>query len=88
MGFSRASGWVLPGAWLIRGWSLWRCRIAHAILSDPAAKYEDLGPGYYERRADTRRRARSHVRGLERLGYKVTIEAIDPGTGELTAPAS
>jgi transposase len=61
--------------------------IAHAILSDPAAEYQDLGPDYYERRADTRRRARSHVRGLERLGYKVTIEAIDPGTGELTAPA-
>jgi hypothetical protein len=30
-----------------------------------------------------RRRARSHARALERLGYKVTIEAIDPGTGEL-----
>jgi transposase len=61
--------------------------IAHAILSDPEAEYQDLGPDYYERRADTRRRARSHVRGLERLGCKVTIEAIDPGTGELTAPA-
>jgi transposase len=62
--------------------------IAHALLSDPAAEYEDPGPDYYEQRADTRRRARNHVRGLERLGYKVTIEAIDPGTGELTAPAS
>jgi transposase len=61
--------------------------ITHAILSGPEAEYQDLGPGYYERTADTRRRARSHVRGLERPGYKVTIEAIDPGTGELTAPA-
>jgi transposase len=60
---------------------------AHALLSDPEAEYEDLGPGYYERKADTRRRARSHVRGLEHLGYKVTIEAIDAGTGELTATA-
>ena len=60
--------------------------ITHAILSDPEAEYQDLGPGYCERRADTRR-ARSHVRGLERLGYKVTIEAIDPGTGEPAAPA-
>ena len=34
-------------------------------------------------RADTRRRARSHVRDLERLGYKVTIQAADPETGEL-----
>ncbi len=60
---------------------------AHALLSDPGAEYEDLGPGYCERKADTRRRARSHVRGLERLGYKVTIEAIDAGTGKLTATA-
>jgi transposase len=57
--------------------------IACALLSDPGARYEDLGPGYYERRADTRRRARNHARALERLGYKVTIQAIDPETGEL-----
>ena len=56
--------------------------IAHALLSDPAAEYEDLGPGYYERKADIRRRARSHARALERLGYKVTIEAPDRETGE------
>jgi transposase len=56
--------------------------IAHALLSDPAAEYEDLGPDYYERKADIRRRARSHARALERLGYKVTIEAPDPETGE------
>ncbi|HMD23540.1 MAG TPA: IS110 family transposase [Streptosporangiaceae bacterium] len=56
--------------------------IAHALLSDPAAEYQDLGPDYYERRADTRRRARGHARALERLGYKVTIEAPDPETGE------
>jgi transposase len=56
---------------------------AHALLSDPAAEYEDLGPDYYERKADIRRRARSHARALERLGYKVTIEALDPETGEL-----
>jgi transposase len=61
---------------------------AHALLSDPEAEYIELGTGYYERKADVRRRARSHVRGLERLGYKVTIEAIDPGTGELIATAS
>ncbi len=56
--------------------------IAHALLSDPAAGYQDLGPGCNERRADTRRRARGHTRALERLGYKVTIEAPDPETGE------
>jgi transposase len=59
--------------------------ICHALLSDPEAAYEDLGTGYYERRTDIRRRARGHVRGLERLGYKVTIEALspDPDTSEL-----
>jgi transposase len=61
--------------------------IAHALLSDPAAEYQDLGTGYYEQRADTRRQARNHIRAIERLGYKVTIEPLDPyadpETGEL-----
>lgn len=56
--------------------------IAHAILSDPSAEYRDLGPGYYEQRADARRRARGHARALERLGYQVTLQALDPETGE------
>jgi transposase len=66
--------------------------IAHALLTDPGAEYRDLGPGYYEQRADTRRQARNHVRGLERLGYKVTIEPLapetDPETGELVTRAA
>jgi transposase len=57
--------------------------IFHALLSDPAATYQDLGPGYYEQRMNIRRQARNHVRGLERLGYQVTIQAINPDTGEL-----
>ena len=61
--------------------------IARALLSDPAAEYRDLGPGYYEERAGTRRQARDHARAIERLGYKVTIESLnpdaDPETGEL-----
>jgi transposase len=62
--------------------------IAHALLSDSGAEYQDLGAGYYEQRADSRRRARTHVRDLERLGYKVTIEPIDPATGELQPAGS
>ncbi len=62
--------------------------ICHALLSDPDAVYTDLGTGYYEERMNIRRQARSHARALERLGYKVTIEAIDPGTGELQPIAS
>jgi transposase len=61
--------------------------IYHALLSDPQATYSDLGTDDYERRANTRRQARNHVRGLERLGYKLTIEPIDPATGELEPAA-
>jgi transposase len=59
--------------------------ICHTLLSDPGAEYEDPGTDYHERKANIRRRARDHIRGLERLGYKVTIEALspDPETGEL-----
>ncbi len=61
--------------------------IARALLSDPEAEYCELGPGYYDQRASTGRQARGHIRSLERLGYKVTIEPVDPDTGELTAKA-
>jgi transposase len=56
--------------------------IAHALLSDPAAEYRDLGPDYYERKADIRRRVRGHAKALERLGCKIIIEVPDPETGE------
>jgi hypothetical protein len=44
--------------------------VIHALLSDPAAVYTDLGADYYERRMHTRRQARNHIKSLERLGYK------------------
>jgi transposase len=61
--------------------------IVHALLADPAATYCDLGPGYHEQRTHTHRQARNHIRSLERLGYQVTIQAINPDTGELLATA-
>jgi transposase len=61
--------------------------IIHALLSDPEARYQDLGADYYEQRMHARRQARSHVQSLERLGYKVTIQALNPDTGELLATA-
>lgn len=61
--------------------------IIHALLSDPEASYQDLGPDYHEQHMHARRQARNHVRSLERLGYKVTIQAINPDTGELPAAA-
>jgi len=62
--------------------------ICHALLSDPDATYQDLGTDYYQQRADTRRQVRSHARAIERHGYKVTIQAINPDTGELLPVAS
>ena len=41
--------------------------IAHALLSDPAAGYRELGLVYYDQRADTQRQARAYIRSLERL---------------------
>jgi transposase len=60
----------------------------HALLSDPAASYHDLGADYYEQRMHARRQARNHLKSLERLGYKVTIQAITPDTSEPHPAAS
>jgi transposase len=43
------------------------------LLADPEARYADLGPGHYQARTDKNRKARSHIRQLEALGYTVTI---------------
>jgi transposase len=43
------------------------------LLSDPAARYTDLGPGWHARNTDRNRAARSHLRQLQALGYQVTI---------------
>jgi transposase len=59
----------------------------HALLSDPEACYQDLGPDYYEQRMHVRRQARNHVKGLQCLGCKVTIQPVNPDTGELLATA-
>jgi hypothetical protein len=64
--------------------------IIHALLADAEARYQDLGADYCEQRMHARRQARSHVQSLERLaklGYKVTIQALNPDTGELLAAA-
>ncbi len=48
--------------------------IAWHLLSDPDARFHDLGPDYYAMRIDPERRKRNHVRQLEALGYTVTLE--------------
>jgi hypothetical protein len=43
------------------------------LLSQPDARYRDLGPDYTRRRTDPNHRTRNHVRQLEALGYTVTL---------------
>jgi transposase len=44
------------------------------LLADPTVRFHDLGPGFYHTRIDTERRKRNHIRQLEALGYKVTLQ--------------
>jgi transposase len=46
------------------------------LLSDPNARYADLGPDFYDTRISNSRKMRNHVRQLEALGYKVTLETV------------
>jgi transposase len=43
------------------------------LLADPAARYHDLGAGYYADRIDKGKKARNHIRQLEALGFTVTL---------------
>ena len=43
------------------------------LLADPAARFTDLGPGYYQARTDTDRKIRNHIRQIQALGFTVTI---------------
>ena len=44
------------------------------LLSDPDLRYHDLGPGFYDAHVNAERAKRNHVRQLEALGYKVTLQ--------------
>ena len=44
------------------------------LLADPAARFTDLGPGYYQARTDKDRKIKNHIRQIEALlGHPVTI---------------
>lgn len=44
------------------------------LLSDDQASFNDLGPTHYDNRAGTRRAIRNHIRGLNALGYQVSLQ--------------
>jgi len=43
------------------------------LLKDPAARFTDLGPGYYQARTDVDRKLRNHLRQIQALGFTVTL---------------
>jgi hypothetical protein len=55
------------------------CEIAWLLIGDRAARFTDLGAGYYDTRSP-RRQTRSRIREIERLnpGMKVTLTPIAP----------
>ncbi len=45
------------------------------LLSDPAARYRDLGPDWHARHINRDKKIRNHIRQLEALGLTVTVTA-------------
>jgi transposase len=43
------------------------------LLSDPQARYRDLGPDWHASRASRDKKIRTHIKGLQALGLTVTI---------------
>jgi hypothetical protein len=44
------------------------------LLSDPERRFHDLGTDFYDTRINDDRKKRNHIRQLEALGYRVTLE--------------
>jgi transposase len=43
------------------------------LLKDPAARFTDLGYGYYQARTDVNRKLRNHIRQIQALGFEVAL---------------
>jgi hypothetical protein len=43
------------------------------LLKDPAARFTDLGSGYYQARTDTDRKLCNHIRQIQALGFDVSL---------------
>ena len=44
------------------------------VLNEENTQFHDLGPDYYDSRVNLNRKMRNHVRELQHLGYRVTLE--------------
>jgi len=45
------------------------------LLSDPETRFNDLGADHFARHVNTETKKRNHIRQLEALGYRVTLES-------------
>jgi hypothetical protein len=64
-----------PGQRKLSSRSAARPGLVWHLLSDPQARYHDLGADLYGNRLSPQRKTRkTHVRQLEGLGYQVTLE--------------
>jgi transposase len=63
--------------------------VYHKLLSNPGARYQDLGADYYDKHAQARRKIKHHLAELDALGYDVIITPRpgqdDEGTGQTPA---
>jgi transposase len=48
--------------------------IVWQLLSDPTARFHDLGSDYHTRRINIERRMRNHIAQLAAMGFRVTVE--------------
>jgi hypothetical protein len=47
------------------------------LLSDPQARYHDLGPDWHASRTNRDKKIRNHIRQLQALGLIITVTADD-----------
>ena len=48
--------------------------LAPGAVSDDQARFHDLGADFYDTHAGTEHAKRNHIRQLQALGYRVTLE--------------
>ena len=46
------------------------------LLADPDARFADLGADHYDQHINTAAKRRNHLRALEALGYRITLEPV------------
>ncbi len=46
------------------------------LFGEENTQFHELGPNYYDSRVNLNRKMRNHVRELQNLGYRVTLETV------------